>query len=283
MKNTFLNTIIATAVLAGAQTLTAQTTILTDNFTVTSGGDVNNQLAGRQTGTQAVSGYTDAGQGGGNQTGNTGTYVGQPGGAGNSAYLLMYNGDALYNNLVLNSSLLGGQALSVSFNIYQGTYNGQPAGDWTSFSIELPGSVPNPNNAVGFGFLVQGNNGMQVFDNGNDVFDKANQNYVTSDAWTVIFSGNAGGTGSPFGGTTYVQLYNNNDPANSETGLGLVYSGQLSTALADGEQIGWHNYNPGFNENGIANLDIVATPEPATVALAALGFTSLLIFRRRKS
>jgi uncharacterized membrane protein len=287
MKRTLYHLILAASLPVIVQTVSAQTTLLTDNFTSISPGDVNNELGAgqtRQTGTQAVSGYTDAGVGGGNQTGNYGTMVGQPGGASDGAYCLMYNGDALYNNLVLNNSLLGGHALSISFNIYQGTYNGQPATDWTSFSIETPGSTPNPNNSAGFGYLIRANGGLQVFDNGSSVGSFDTPGYITSDAWTVVFSGDAAGTTTPFGGTTYVQLYNNNDPANSMTGLGLVYSGQLSTALADGDQIGWHNLDPGFNENGIANLDIVTVvPEPSTYALLGAGLLSLLAFRRRLS
>jgi hypothetical protein len=285
MKNKVYRLILAASLPVMVQTASAQT-LLTDNFTVTSGGDANNQLASRQTGTQAPSSYTDGGTGGGYQTGNGGTYVGQPGGAANSAYLLMYNGSSLYNNLAFNDSVLGGKALSVSFNIYQGIYNSQNSGDWTSFSIEANGTTPNPNTA-GFGFLVEGQSGTTV--NGLQVFNGSSQvtggipASVVSDGWTVVFSGDAAGTTSPFDGTTYVNLYNDSDPANGETGAGLVYSGQLTTALASGDQIGFHNFFPGFNESGIANLNIEATPEPATIALAGLGALSLMFFRHRKS
>jgi hypothetical protein len=197
----------------------------------------------------------------------------------------MYNGSSLYNNLAFNDSVLGGKALSVSFNIYQGIYNNQNAGDWTSFSIEANGTTPNPNNAGGFGFLVEGQtgttvNGLQIFNGSTQVGDVPGS--VASDGWTVVFSGDAAGTTSPFDGVTYVNLYNDSDAANGETGAGLVYSGLLTTALASGDQIGFHNFFPGFNESGIANLDISAVPEPGTFALAGLGGVSVLLLRRRR-
>jgi hypothetical protein len=275
MNKCFLNTIIATSVLAVAQTLTAQTTVLTDNFTVTSGGNVNSQLGSRQTGTYAVSGYT-AGGTGGNQTGNTGTYVGQPGGAGNSAYLLMYDGQWVYNDLAFNDAVVGGSALSISFNIYQGVHNNQNSNDWTSFSFGT--GAPAPNLAGQFGFLVEGGQGMQVFNGNSLALDRSDESgyggFVTSDAWTVILSGTAAGTGSPFDGTTYVKLYNNDDPSNSMTGLGLVWSGQLTTPLSSGDMIGFYDSppDPGWNENGIANLNVVLPQlaPPATPVISAV-------------
>jgi len=280
MKKTFLNVIVATSVLAVAQTVSAQTAILTDNFTVTSGGDANNQLSARQTGTEAPSSYSQGSiySGGGDQTGNGGTYVGQPGGAANSDYLLLYNGGWVQNDLAFNDTVDGGNALSISFNLYQGAYNGQPSTDWTSFSLGL--GNPAPNDAGNFGFLVQGNGGMQVFNGGSDVDNQsATVGYVTSDGWTVIVSGNANGTGSPFDGTTYVSLYNNSDPADSETGLGLVYTGQIN-ALSAGDEVGWLNYGSGYNESGIANLDIQAVPEPSAAMLGAGGLGLLALMRR---
>ncbi len=260
MKKTILSVIIATSVLAVAPTVSAQITILTDNFTVASGGDANNQLAARQTGAWAPSAYTQSGQ---DQTGNTGTDVGQPGGAANSDYLLLYNGGWVYNDLAFNDKVVNGGALSISFNIYQGVFNKQNATDWTCFSIGT--GTPAPNRAGQFGFLVRGNGGMQVFNGNSEASNESTQDapgYVTSDGWTVILSGNADGTGSPFDGTTYVQLYNNSDPAQSpaETGLGLVISFQLTTPLASGDTTGFlcADGSGDYNESGIANIDILA-------------------------
>jgi hypothetical protein len=290
MKNTLYRLIIVVSLPVIAQTGFSQTTILTDNYIITGtqnlGNDANYQLGSgqtRQTGTQAGADgslYTIFGN---TQTGNNSTYVGQPGGAANSAYLFLINGGGVNNNLTLNDSVLGGSgnALSVSFDIYQGTFNGQSGQAWTSFDIGT--GTPSPNQAGQFGFLVRGNGGVQVFNGGSGVGSFDTAGFATSDAWTVILSGTAGGTGSPFDGTTYVNLYNNNDPANSMTGLGLVESFQLTTALTSGDQVGFlDESDPGFNESGIANLDLAAVPEPGSMALAGLGGLSLLLFRRRK-
>lgn len=294
MKKTFLIATIATSVLAVAQTVSAQTTILTDNFTVTpagagSGGAINSQLSTRQTGTAAPStySYNSSGQ---DQVGNN-TYVGQPGGQSatgnlsaddNTDFLMLYNNGWVLNNLALNDTVDGGMALSISFNLYQGTFNGQGGTDWTSFSV---GTAAAPNDSGQFGFLVQGNGGIQIFNGGAKISTLAQDTagYAISDGWTVTLSGNAAGTTSPFDGTTYVLLYNNADPANGEdTGLGLVDSFELTTALTAGDEAGFLTVDGSgdFNEAGIANLDIAAVPEPSAPVLAAAGLGLLALIRR---
>ena len=279
MKKTLYHLIIAASLPVIVQTSSAQTTILTDNFDVTANGDPNNQLGSRQTGTQAGSSYTFSS----GQTGSA-TDVGQPGGAANTGVLLEYNNNWVYNNLAYNDTVLGGNnALSISFNLYQQVLDSQDPTAWSSFSFGR--GTPSPNQAGQFGFLVQGDQGMQVFNGNNLALDQNGHAFVTSDAWTVLLSGTAGGTGSPFDGTTYVQLFNNNDPANSMTGLGLVWSGQLTTALSSGDQIGFlclQGSYPGWNECGIDNLTVVATPEPGTYAMLVGGFAMLICLSRKQ-
>jgi hypothetical protein len=283
MKKTLILTISA-LLIAAAQTVTAQTTIITDNFTITGAGDANTQLSSRQTGTQAFQTYTENGN---VQTGNTGTNVGQPGAPGNSGYLLLANNAWAQLQLGFTDSIVNGSALNISFNLYTAnpdpTVNGV---DWLSFNIGKF-QTPSPNQTQ-FGFLVTKNQGLYVF---NSTIQQTSgvPTSVTSDAWKVILSGTAGGTGSPFDGTTFVQLYNLDDPAKSETGLGLVYSGQLTNPLGgasdsgsgrNGDYIGWYAYNTSVS--GVGNLTVVTTPtpEPSVAMLLPAGLGLLALVRR---
>ena len=286
MKKTLCHLIIAASLPVIVQTASAQTTILTDNFTVGSNGDANTDLGSRQTGTYAGSPYVygDSYGGTGSQTGNP-TLVGQPGGAANSNYLLMFNEGYVYNSLGFNDTVVGGNhALSISFNLYQQTLDSQDPTLWTSFSFGR--GEPSPNQAGQFGFLVQCNQGLWVFDGNNSALNQYNNaGFVTSDSWTVELSDTAGGTGSPFDGSTYVKLFNNNDPANGMTGLGLVWSGQLTTPLNADPQIGFLCFqgppNTAWNEAGVDNLNVVAAPEPSTYAMLVGGFAMLIGLRRK--
>jgi hypothetical protein len=175
MKNKLHSLIIADSLPVIVQTASAQTTILTDNFTVTIGGDANNQPATRQTGTQAGSSYIYGGQS--NQTGSS-TPVGQPSG---TPVLMMYDHGWVYNALAYNDTVLGGNnALSISFNLYQQVLDNQDPTAWTSFSFGR--GLPSPNQAGQFGFLVQGDQGMQVFDGNNLALGQNGHAFVTSDA-----------------------------------------------------------------------------------------------------
>jgi hypothetical protein len=274
MKNPLYRLIIAVSLPLIARTGFAQTTILTDNFTVDQSvyQQPNYEIGSRQTGSQSPSPYTMFNSGDNIQIGNP-TDVGQPGGSSNPNYLLMLNG-GVYNNLAYNDSVLGGNnPLSISFNLY----SGNPGSGWISCQFGPLGSNPygqgtaaGPNQTY-FGFLVQGDmSGMQVFNgSATAVNDAGVSGVVTSTAWDVIFSG-AGGVGSPFDGTTEVSLYN---------GANLLYQANLSTPLdSSGDVLGFQSDNL---VGGIANLDIVATPEPATMALVGLGGLSLLLLRRK--
>jgi hypothetical protein len=258
------------ATLAYVPAINAQTTLLSDSFAV----DANNNNPnfeisnGRQGGTQAASQYTYNGN---VQVGHTGVDFGQPGGAANGNFMLLAQGSWAYNNLALNDALLNGSPLSVSFNIYTGVYSGTSPGDWLSFAIGNFGTSGNPwPTSNNFGLIVHQNGGLDVFDGGTDVFSQG-AGYVTSSAWTEVFSG-AGGTGSPLDGATQVSLYN---------GASLIDKFNLTTGLNSGDQLGFFAYNSMIG--GVGNLDIETTPEPTTLALAGLGLAALLVSRRRKS
>jgi hypothetical protein len=270
MKKTFPYAIISTSLLLAARTVTAQTTLLSDNFTVDANqNNPNYEIAnGRQGGSQATSLYTSSGN---VQVGHTGVDFGQPGGAGNGNFLLLAQNAWAYNDLGLNDSLLNGGALSVSFNLYTGVYSGTSAGDWLSFAVGNFGASGNPwPTSNQFGLIVHQNGGLDVINGSSDVFSQG-AGYVTGSAWTAVFSG-AGGSGSPFDGTTQLSLYN---------GASLIDQFNLSSGLTSGDQVGFYAY--GSMIGGVGDLSVVATPEPSTLALAGLGFSGLWFLRRRLS
>lgn len=268
MHNLRHHAIAVVSAFALAQTVNADTTLLTDSFAVDANvSNPNYEITnGRQTGTQATSQYTYSGN---VQLGHPYVAFGQP--VGDTNLLLVAGGSWAYNNLALNDALLNGSPLSVSFNIYTGVYSGTSPGDWLSFAIGNFGTSGNPwPTSNNFGLIVHQNGGLDVFDGGTDVFSQG-AGYVTSSAWTEVFSG-AGGTGSPLDGATQVSLYN---------GASLIDKFNLTTGLNSGDQLGFFAYNSMIG--GVGNLDIETTPEPTTLALAGLGLAALLVSRRRKS
>lgn len=264
MKKILYHLIIASSLPILIQTVSAQTTILTDDFTVDQNVTQNPDymLASRQTGTQAPSGYTlfnNPNQ----QLGNS-TDVGQPG--SNPNYLLLLNGGA-YNNLGFSDAVLGGNnPLSISFDLYSGL----SGSDWMSFQIGSVAGVTTGPNQTDFGFLVRPNmSGLQVF-NGTTAVVDVGAGIVTDSLWTLTFTG-AGGIGSPFDGSTEVTAYN---------GVNLIYQGTLSTAFdSTSDVFGFQSLGV---VGGIDNLNVAAVPEPGTMALAGLGGLSLLLLRRER-
>ena len=253
--------------------MNAQTTLFSDNFSVDA--NVNNPNYeynnGRQGGTQAPSQYTYSGN---VQVGHSYVAFGQPVGDANVMLMAGGGGNAwAYNNLALNDSMLNGSPLSVSFSLYT-SYSGNIGSDWLSFAIGGFAPSGNPWPAGGgqseFSIIDKVDGSLFIQDHGNTVFSEG-AGSVTSPDWNVVFSG-AGGAGSPFDGTTHVSVYD---------GVSLVDQFNLTTGLSSGDQIGFNAYNQFVG--GVGNLDVMAIPEPTTIALAGLGLGALLISRRRKS
>jgi hypothetical protein len=266
MKNTIRFAIAATSFLAVARTINAQTTILTDNFAADANMGPNYELATRQTGAYATSGYTTSANGN-VQVGNTTTDAGQPGAPGGN-YFLVAEDSGVQNNLALNDTVDGGNALTFTFSLYDGVNIPDPT-DWMAFSLSPMVSSVFPT-AASFSFLARENGGVQVFDNGNAIVSE-NSGFVSSTLWSVTFSG-AGGVGSPFDGATDVSILNGSTTVDQFT---------LSSGLAPGEGFGF--YAAASMIGGVGNLDVVAAPEPSSIALAGLGMAGLLVFRRRQS
>lgn len=264
------------ALLAAALPFLTETTsavvLLTDNFTVTSNSqNVNQELAGRQGGTMAPLTYTSS-TNNHHQVGNSATDVGQPGGAPNSNFVLLATNGWFRSDMDVGGSAIG--PLTIGFDLYvRGTNPGGGAADrWGAFTLRADSDGWPIAGAGEFGFLIRGNGGMQVFQNGASInpagWDTAN--FAMADRWTLTFS-NTAGTGSAFNGTgSQVTLMN------GSTTIGTLALGQLNST---GLKLGFRNYENRYV--GIDNLSVSTVPEPAAALLvpAALG---LMALRRRK-
>jgi hypothetical protein len=114
MKSILYRLIIAASLAAIVQTAPA-TVFLSDNFTVTfNSQDVNQELAGRETGSLFPATYD--GWQIHHQVGNSGTDVGQPGGAPNSNYVLLAFNGTFFSDLDIASLASG--PLTNDFDMY---------------------------------------------------------------------------------------------------------------------------------------------------------------------
>ena len=271
MKKTSPAVIAATLLVAATQTVSADT-LLTDDFTVTSNSqDVNQELAGRQTGTMAPSTYTLGPVH--HQVGNPETNVGQPGGATYSNYLLIaFNGWTI-NNLDIAAAATG--PLSIGFDMYfhnapnRSTDNTQ----WGAFTLRGLGGEAWPIAGGGeFAFLNRYNGGIQVFQDGSSSITPGGwdtEGFALADRWTLTFSDTAG-TGSAFNGNGSQVTFEN-----GATTLGTITLGQLNSS---GLYFGFRNYNDTFV--GVDNLAVTLVPEPSAALLIPAGFGLLALLRR---
>ena len=269
MKKTLYSLIIAASLPVMVQTASAAV-LFTDNFTVLPGGvgnqDVNQLLgSGRQTGPLASvsSGFFSTYTFGGDhhQVGNTTTDVGQPGGAANSAYVLLaLDGGTFQSDLDIANVSTG--PLTVEVDMYNNGSN--PGGgldtQWVALTLGVPGNTgPNSGGTGEFGFLKRANGGVQVFQNGADIAAGALDviGTATADHWTVTFDNGSGG--SAFNGTGSRVVIQN-----GATVLGTYILNQLkSSGLRLGFKCDGNRYA------GIANLKVSGTLAPAP-ALAVL-------------
>ncbi|WP_193215153.1 PEP-CTERM sorting domain-containing protein [Luteolibacter marinus] len=247
-------------------------TLLTDDFTVSSNSqDVNQELAGRQTGTLATSTYT--GYGTQHQVGNSTTDVGQPGGAANSNFLLLAFNSSFHSDL--NVATLAAGPLTIEFDMYlRGTNPGGNPDDtnWGAFALRAAGEVWPIAGGDEFGMLVRANGGVQTFQGGNGALPSWDTpGLAMADHWTFTFT-NTAGTGSAFDGSgSQVTVMN------GATTLGTISLNQLNQSNL---VFGFRNYNDRFI--GIDNLSVSTVPEPSGLLLLSAG-AGLLTLRRRRA
>jgi hypothetical protein len=263
MKKTLYRLIIAALLPAIVQTASA-TVLFSDNFNINAAlpgynsdnnQDLNFDFADRQAGPLAPATYT--GNGGQHQVGNTGTYVGQPGGAAayGGGYLLMaFNGDCQSD---LNIAAVSAGPLTIEFDLFEQTNSST---EWGAFSLRAPGSAFPVAGATEFGFLRRHNGGVQVFQNGSVAGTGSwdTGNFALDPHWKLIFTDTTG-TGSAFvGNGSQVTMIN------GTTTLGTLTLGQLQRS---GLKLGFNASGPTDpNAGGIFGLDNLAisgTP-PAT-------------------
>jgi hypothetical protein len=274
--------IAAASLVAVAQTVSAQTTIFSDNFTAPDGFPGNQDLnidanSTRLGGTIAPSLYGPVGgdgtiwigNGGQHQLGNTTTDVGQPNiSDGNYALL---SGSGMQSTFDVTSLAAG--PITISFDMY----NTKATGQWGAFSLATSGGYGNPvAGANQFGFLQRDNGGVQVFQNGSNVAGTGSWDtgsFASSPLWTLTFS-DTPGTGSAFDNNGSVVTIMNG--ANT---LGTLTLGQN----LDTSGLYLYFYNSG-NVSGVDNVlittPVTPVPEPSTFALAAAGLGCLSLVRR---
>jgi len=140
MKKTLGRLVIAASLAVIVPTASAAV-LLTDTFLVSSNTqNVNQELAGRQTGPLAPATYT--GFGSQHQVGNGGTDVGQPGGASNSNYVLLAFSSSFQSDL--NIAGASGGPLTIDVDIYN---NGGNPGGGASLPVDKLGDHAGIGNA----------------------------------------------------------------------------------------------------------------------------------------
>lgn len=249
MKITWYGWLAAVSFSVIAQTASADV-ILTDNFHVTSNNNnVNQNLAGRETGTLAPTRYT--GWTGNYQVGNTTTGVGQPGGAANGDYLLLAFYAAVFSDMNICSASTG--PLTIEYDLYN--QDGTPAGDatdWSACGLRAPSDFFPVAGGGEFGFLVRRNGGIQAFQGGNQIAPGSwdTPGFASAAHFKLVFDNGSGG--SAFNGTgSEVTFYNGG------TLLGTIALAQLNSA---GLRLGWQANNNVIV--GVANLAISGTTGP---------------------
>lgn len=264
LKKPFCHALAAASLAALVQTTSADI-LFSDNFNIGPGGNpdanqnLNFDLADRQAGPLAPATYS--GLGGNHQVGNTGTYVGQPGGATNGGYVLTaINGNWQSD---LNLAVIVAGPLTIDFDLYELTNS---ASDWGACSLRGAGSAFPVAGSGEFGFLRRHNGGVQVFQNGGAISSVASwdtPNFALDPHWKLIFTDTAG-TGSAFNGNGSVVTI-----VNGATTLGTITLNQLNRA---GLKLGFDSAGGGDSTTGgfagIDNLAISGTLAPTIVAVS---------------
>lgn len=231
--------------------------LLTDNFIVSSNSEnPNQQIASRQAGLFAPVLYTFSGSQ--TQVGNPGTDVGQPGGAANSAYLLLAFGSYCLSDLPIDAAASG--PITIACDLYANDPGYGPDqggnGDWICLALEPPGGPGNGNppfwpvcGSGQFGMLCRGDGGLHLWSGGNDItpngWDSAG--FTTSTSFSFTFSDSTG-TNSAFAG--------NGSEVTISNGGALVATLALDQLQSTGLRFGFY----GQGIEGVGNLLVSGTP-----------------------
>jgi autotransporter-associated beta strand protein len=239
--------------------------LLTDNFSATGNpntGDINFNLANRQTGTAALQSWTGVSN---VQVGND-TNVNAPSGTNGDYLLLAFGGQGRLSDLPLSSANVDGP-VRINFDMFTGTASNPT--DWTSFTLRSSADGFPVAGSGELGFLYRNNTGIQIFNNGGVIADfgstSAGDNFA-------FYLADSAGTGSPFAGNgTNVVVMQGTTQLGSyalNTGMGTSYLsfGSNGTRIGGVDNLAINNF-----EN---NLLAASTPVSLTASGATLQLDS---------
>ncbi len=297
-----LAALAAAAVLATASGAAHASLLFGDNFNVTTptpttnSGDVNYNLANRESGSLVSGGTTIPWSTQGNvQVGNSGT-----GDITTPNYLLVAFGGTASPNFDFNSAGYG--PLTISFDMNVNPTQSTDTTMWGDISVGLDQanqlSFVNAGNANDFSILFRSNGGYQAFQGGTQITGGTGSAYwdggtgssdhVNFHSFQLVITG-ANGTGSGLAGNgTEIQVYADGTLFHTfSTAAGGGLGGQLTDNYINfGVVASVVNGATGIPAVGVENVQISSgsvVPEPASLALFASCGLGLLLLKRRKT